>query len=977
MSTSDEIIKAKLGAHNQSKAVGQNYGGEPSAEMFGSFTGNIDQQVVAYGFRKDNARNAPSIGISLPVQATNYMKKVNLVGYVGVAETFRASTWMRVYREVYAPCSEKAFRDYIFKERYYTPDDPCVPYFGARYGLAFEGAGSTLGNVTAQGGTGPYQMLWLRWKSGEGKDYGVLFDWYRVLPDNPSKFAHAKIDLDAKPKDVYSKSKSAAFATTAINSYTSNGLKGVNLGSIKDDPNTIYYLQDDSSEPVPKLQSSIPKEALIAPKIDQEPVTLSGQGSLKLASALPIGTAPKVEIGKLISVSGVQGGSGATKLVYTGIVGKIGSTYEALYFSEEDGETIMTHIDNAAETFGKAQFSETNGKKIVVGTNVVKPSYKFGTQPQHAYTWTPQPLNRGSGFLRTAVVDGFNLPQAANIPPPNQESWVSGYAPASTSTNDLNAARAKYWYVLPVQQRRSEGAGFIFTGATSSYQSEFTSAAPFVGSLHFGKFLKSTENSDIGFSSGDLEDYQTNLEIEATNAVNERLDTSRFTAFTIKRYSGPPGQYIASTITRTIDISLRNVEGVSVASSYTGWTESQVNSGNNYYSSPWIGAGRNPSNPSTPTPGASTGTYTGPPKDWRKLITDATSKLVSGASVQSLTAQHLEQFLRQQVNLGAPLQTLQEIFFQQLLEAKVVALMQTSGLSRIAAIAAVKQDPLYISLTKFAASLTPKPRTRDDGGTASNSTNSARDQNQTTTIKIDVIRGLPGYRQGIRESGATIADQPELVQTYDVFSNGPAGSAVLPKPRRFVFPFVPREVNYTGIGTQWTEIARTGNYPIVDWTGFQLLKISFNFDVVDRTFESQTGFGLYFSCEEQLRQLREMAQTPYPVTFLNMDKFMREEVRWPTLSQGRGIEFVIAEFSVTAVQRTSSDAKRAASVVPNQISRATCSMTLQEIPIETVSIVQMPPIKPCKKKCDDIPKIPEEKFKEYLLLTTGVAVSRG
>jgi hypothetical protein len=303
--------------------------------------------------------------------------------------------------------------------------------------------------------------------------------------------------------------------------------------------------------------------------------------------------------------------------------------------------------------------------------------------------------------------------------------------------------------------------------------------------------------------------------------------------------------------------------------------------------------------------------------------------------------------------------------------------MQTSGLSRTAAVTAVKQDPLYISLTKFAASLTPKPRTRDDGGTASNSTNSARDQNQNTTIKIDVIRGLPGYRQGIRESGATIADQPELVQTYDVFSNGPAGSAVLPKPRRFVFPFVPREVNYTGIGTQWTEIARTGNYPIVDWTGFQLLKISFNFDVVDRTFESQSGFGLYYSCEEQLRKLREMAQTPYPVTFLNMDKFMREEVRWPTLSQGRGIEFVIAEFSVTAVQRTSSDAKRAAGVVPNQISRATCSMTLQEIPIETVSIVQMPPIKPCKKKCDDIPKITEEKFKEYLLLTTGVKVSRG
>ena len=114
-----------------------------------------------------------------------------------------------------------------------------------------------------------------------------------------------------------------------------------------------------------------------------------------------------------------------------------------------------------------------------------------------------------------------------------------------------------------------------------------------------------------------------------------------------------------------------------------------------------------------------------------------------------------------------------------------------------------------------------------------------------------------------------------------------------------------------------------------------------------------------------------MAQTPYPVTFLNMDKFMQNEVRWPLLSSGRGVEFVINEFSVSAVQRTGGGTIRDGTD-SNQISRATCSMTLQEIPIETVDIVQMPAIKPCKKNCGgDIPT--KEQFNKYLLFTAGKA----
>jgi len=141
--------------------------------------------------------------------------------------------------------------------------------------------------------------------------------------------------------------------------------------------------------------------------------------------------------------------------------------------------------------------------------------------------------------------------------------------------------------------------------------------------------------------------------------------------------------------------------------------------------------------------------------------------------------------------------------------------------------------------------------------------------------------------------------------------------------------------------------------------------------------ENQAGFGLYYSCEDQIHELREMAQAPYPVTFLNMDKFMQDELRWPSLNSGRGVEFVIQEFSVTAVQRTSSNPTAlVSSTVANQISRASCTMTLQEIPIEKVDIVQMPPIRPCKKECDK-DKIITEKDSYVPLFTPLISRSTG
>jgi hypothetical protein len=115
-----------------------------------------------------------------------------------------------------------------------------------------------------------------------------------------------------------------------------------------------------------------------------------------------------------------------------------------------------------------------------------------------------------------------------------------------------------------------------------------------------------------------------------------------------------------------------------------------------------------------------------------------------------------------------------------------------------------------------------------------------------------------------------------------------------------------------------------------------------------------------------------MAIAPYPVSFLNMDTFFSKELRYPLFTQGRGVEFVITDFAVQSVQRTPpSNQGPIEASLPNQISRASCTMTLQECPIEQVDIVNIPPITVCgKDKCPPVTcKVPCVEVKnEWLTL---------
>ena len=251
------------------------------------------------------------------------------------------------------------------------------------------------------------------------------------------------------------------------------------------------------------------------------------------------------------------------------------------------------------------------------------------------------------------------------------------------------------------------------------------------------------------------------------------------------------------------------------------------------------------------------------------------------------------------------------------------------------------------------------------------------------TIRIPIVRGLIGYQP----PPSALGNSPQLVQKYQYtrVSTNESGTEVqtlVPTQRRFIFPFAPKDISYSNLSSVWTEINRTGRTPVVDWTGFQLLKVSFTFELVARTAtdisQPRDGFGLNFSIDEQINTLRQMATAPYPVSFLNMDTFFSKELRYPLYTKGRGVEFVITDFAVQSVQRTgSSSGAGNESIQPNQISRASCTITLQECPIEQVDIISIPKITICgKDKCPPATcKEPcTEKPREFVLGSPLLAV---
>jgi hypothetical protein len=214
----------------------------------------------------------------------------------------------------------------------------------------------------------------------------------------------------------------------------------------------------------------------------------------------------------------------------------------------------------------------------------------------------------------------------------------------------------------------------------------------------------------------------------------------------------------------------------------------------------------------------------------------------------------------------------------------------------------------------------------------SSTTNASTATTQNAPIKATVrVRGNFGFvNPGEPDGGG-----PQMVQYYR------QGTSPLQEPDRHIFSPKPNQINYQNLGSEWTEIERVGRIPLIDWKNFRLMKISFQFIVIpDATYRlgaygATADDGITLSIDDKLDKLRNMATRPYPVILYGFDELLTNSSQFSN-SAGSGVQFVINDFSISSIMRTPTGA----------VNRATCDITLQEVPIEYINLISMPRLVP-------------------------------
>ncbi len=187
------------------------------------------------------------------------------------------------------------------------------------------------------------------------------------------------------------------------------------------------------------------------------------------------------------------------------------------------------------------------------------------------------------------------------------------------------------------------------------------------------------------------------------------------------------------------------------------------------------------------------------------------------------------------------------------------------------------------------------------------------------------VRAPVGY---VPAASRHSSNRVEMVQSYKGTTNLPLSDKV----DRFFFPITPNNISYSGLGSHWIEIPRKGHFPIVEWSDWVLMKVQFEFLL------AHDQDGLFHHVSEWIEQLRRMAQRQAPVSIYGLDQLFRLQMK-RAQTTGQAMQFVIADLSIKSAARTVLEGDK-------EITSAQCSITLQEIPIEHMTIVDMtiPPL---------------------------------
>ena len=166
--------------------------------------------------------------------------------------------------------------------------------------------------------------------------------------------------------------------------------------------------------------------------------------------------------------------------------------------------------------------------------------------------------------------------------------------------------------------------------------------------------------------------------------------------------------------------------------------------------------------------------------------------------------------------------------------------------------------------------------------------------------------------------------------------------------RRFALDIVPGTIEFSQMSAVWSEIEKSADYSLVEFSKNNLLRVSFRFLVAAQNpGPSQTFNGLQISIDAQLETLRSMAATDVPVQLINFSDYLTNTYRYPFLSKHSGIFFVIQDMTVSANRFVNDDTlplDRQGSL--RRVASAEVSVTLTEFPVRpNVPVVQLPPLK--------------------------------
>jgi hypothetical protein len=216
-----------------------------------------------------------------------------------------------------------------------------------------------------------------------------------------------------------------------------------------------------------------------------------------------------------------------------------------------------------------------------------------------------------------------------------------------------------------------------------------------------------------------------------------------------------------------------------------------------------------------------------------------------------------------------------------------------------------------------------------------------------TVINIKTKDPLINANVDIKE----IEKMPYMKQVINNFSAAESSRQLI--ERYHAFEMMPNSFEFSQLSSAWNEVARSGNYPLVDWSNYQLTKVSFSFLVVARQLligeeidengkvtknpKSIVNDGLLVSIDEQLDNIRAMAGTPSPVTLYNLNNLLTTTYRYPYTSNAKNMQWVINDASITATRLTKGG---------KHISAAEVSLTLTEFPVIAREIIPLPPLTP-------------------------------